>query len=539
MPYTLSKEEKAAIRRQYQENIRILNTYLPEGQKIRPNLKALNKRLNDPKEQRFYKKSLEFNRRRDFKLAEASRLKRLYEPQLRDKSKADPLERLMHCELASSNTPEAKQYNELKVKNYYLHPEAETQRRFQKVLDLDISPLAKAVKTNDLDNYLLDYYEKNEAAVEDGYCFVQSTGKFNKDDLSPDMKKYLDAVGRNQEMLVSINNKVVSVEEGYYFSFPELTIDQEASLTENMDFQVNENVAPLFESFKKRTLGRDYSTKTEAEFKDFFTKSEQLGINLNEKGVMSKLVAENKSTGEIYSYTDITRNKFKGNNIPEVKRLNEQEIAGVHQILKKDYTKEKGFLDLDLPREFQKPGVVQAREELIFNYALEKGKSLTEVDNKGLGEIAESIKGGLKEQIFHTTSREYKNFITAMKNFEKPNKIGEYQNSDRVVGSANQYLIHRGVTSMEQALAQPEPQRSRCVLCLNTINTFQKHADPTAEKVVPGTNQIYQEQTKKSDWPAAILDKNLVNDEPVIDNNIEKDSNVIENVKENDSPKLE
>ena len=92
---------------------------------------------------------------------------------------------------------------------------------------------------------------------------------------------------------------------------------------------------------------------------------------------------------------------------------------------------------------------------------------------------------------------------------------------------------------MEQALAQPEPQRSRCVLCLNTINTFQKHADPTAEKVVPGTNQVYQEPAKKSDWPAAILDKSLVNDEPVKDNNIEKDSNVIENVKENDSPKLE
>ena len=81
---------------------------------------------------------------------------------------------------------------------------------------------------------------------------------------------------------------------------------------------------------------------------------------------------------------------------------------------------------------------------------------------------------------------------------------------------------------MEQAVALPEPQRSRCILCLNTMNTFQNFAPPSVEKLVPGTTQVYQTEAKKNDWPAAIEDASLVEDNE-IDNNIipEKSKEVV------------
>ena len=526
MPYKLTKQEKEFIRRQYQENVRIINSLLPPEMRIRADLKALNKRLNDPKEQRFYKKSLEINNREDIKTSTSSQLMMEFEDTLRDKSKPNPLDRLMHTELATSNTASAKKYNETKLKNYYLHPEAETQRKFQKLLNLDLSPLAKASRSNDLDNLLLDYYEKNADVVDDAFSFVRAIGQIDKDNLTPEMQTYFNSVGRNYEqLLVAVNSKVSRVRENYYFSFPELNQQQIDSLVTNPNFA---DYPTLHREFGAYSTGKKYIATQYQQFRDFFGACDDLGININEPGALTKVVTVQEGTGKIVSFTDYVNNTFEGNELPQIKNLNEQEVTGIKKMFKKDYTKEKGFLDMPLPAEFQKPWAEQARDEFMFNYALDNNVSLAEVDNKGLGELAGSIKGGIKETLFRTTSREYKEFTKAMKNFENPAKRNEYRNGSNVITKANNYLIHRGITTMEQAEALPEPQRSRCILCLNTMNTFQKFAPPSVEKHVPGTTQVYQTEAKKNDWPAAIEDASLVEDNE-IDNNIipEKSKEVV------------
>ena len=525
MPYKLTKQEKEFIRRQYRENVRILNRLLPNGMKIREDLKALNKRLNDPKEQRFYKKSLEINNREDLKTGASSRLLMEHE-QLRDKSKPHPLERLMHTELATDISESANKYNEAKIKNYYAHPEAETQRKFQKLLNMDFSTLAKVSRSNDLDNLLLDYYEKNSDLVDDAFSFIHSVDKFDKDDLTPEMQTYLKSVGRNYEqVLLAVNSKVSRVRENYYFSFPELNQAQIDYLEKNPNFG---DYPELQREYGKYSTGKEYYTKLYAQFKNFFEACDDLNINTSEPGVLSKVVVEQEENGQFISLPDYFNNAYQGNGLPQMKVLNEQEAAGVKKLFKKDYTKEKGFLDLSLPAEFQKPWAEQARDDFMFNYALDRNLSLGEVDNKGLGELASEIKGGIKETLFRTTSREYKAFIKAMKDFENPGKVNEYRNGSNVITKANNYLVHRGITTMEQAEALPEPQRSRCILCLTTMNTFQKFAPSNVQKLVPGTNQVYQTEAKKNDWPPAIEDASLVEDN-VIDNNIipEKQKEVV------------
>ena len=530
MPYKLTKQEKEFIRRQYQENVRILNTLLPDGMKVRADLKTLNKRLNDPKEQRFYKKSLEINRREDIKTSASSNLLTKYENTLRDKNKTNALERLMHTELATSNTAAASKYNETKIKNYYAHPEAEAQRKFQKLLNADLSILAKASRSNDLDNFLVDYYEKNADLVDDAFSFIHCVDKFDNDDLTPEMQTYLKSVGRNYEqVLAAVNSKVTRVKENYYFSMPELTKEQIEFLEKSPDFA---DYPELQREYSNYSTGKEYYTRLYAQFRNFFEGCDDLNVDTTEPGALSKVVMVQEEGNKLISLPDYFNNAYQGNELPKVKNLTEQEVAGVKKLFKKDYTKEKGFLNLSLPTEFQKPWAEQARDEFMFNYALDNNVSLAEVDNKGLGELAGEIKGGIKETLFRTTSREYKAFTKAMKDFENPAKRNEYRNGSNVIDKANRYLIHRGVTTMEQAVALPEPQRSRCILCLNTMNTFQKFVPPSVEKRVPGTTQTYQTEAKKNDWPAAIEDASLVED-IVVDNNIipEKSKEV---VKEND-----
>ena len=58
-PYELTAQEKAEFRRKYIENVRRANEYLSEDNQIKLDLAAFDKKLNDPKMQRIYKKGLE------------------------------------------------------------------------------------------------------------------------------------------------------------------------------------------------------------------------------------------------------------------------------------------------------------------------------------------------------------------------------------------------------------------------------------------------------------------------------------------------
>ena len=47
MRYTLTEDEKRALREKYIATVNALNKYLPDGNKIRVNLRRLNRRLNE------------------------------------------------------------------------------------------------------------------------------------------------------------------------------------------------------------------------------------------------------------------------------------------------------------------------------------------------------------------------------------------------------------------------------------------------------------------------------------------------------------
>ena len=521
MKYILTKQEKAELRRKYLDNVRLLNRYLPEGQKIEANMKAFNRRLDDPKEQRYYKKGLEIAKRENEKNAASTRLRAKYQ-HLLPPGKPDPLERLCHCELAPGNSPEAEEYNDAKIKNYMLHPEAETQRRFQKLLNADFSELEKIASSPDKDNLFLDYYEKNSALVDDAFCLIGAMSHFKKEDITPEMQKYVDSIGRSYEVICTVNEKFRHLEKDYYFTLPELTEEQKEMVCEARGFFAeHEKIHNLLQT---ANMYKTTNEASKAEFVQFFEEGKRNGVNFNEKGVLTKNVAVRQSDGKVYSLLDVTRGTYSGENAPVVTQLSQEEKAGVMKMFNKDYTKEEGYEVNELPEQFQKPAGERARDEFITNKALSTGVPISEVDKKGMGGMAEEISGNFKERFFHTTSRQYKNFIRAMKDFEKPNRIDTYNNPRPVVNSANAYLIHKGVRTREQAMNLAQPGKDRALLCFDTMETFQKYLPANEPRLIPGTQQTHlpQAQEEKKDWPLAIEDAKI------LDDNLEKEEVVEE-----------
>ena len=530
MKYVLTKQEKEELRRKYKENVRILNQYLPEGQKIQLNMKAFNRRLDDPKEQRYYKKGLELAKRENEKNAAATRLRAKYQ-HLLPPGKPDPLERLCHSELAPGNSPEAEEYNDAKIKNYMLHPEAETQRRFQKLLNADFSELEKISRSPDMDNLFLDYYEKNTALVDDAFCLIGAMGYFKKEDITPEMNKFVDSIGRGYEIICTVNEKFRHLEKDYYFTLPELTEEQKETVCEAKGFfGAHEELHNLLQTANMYKVTNEAS---KAEFIQFFEEGRRNGVDFNEKGVLTNTVAVRQSDGKVFSLLDVTRGTYSGENAPVITKLNAQEKAGVMKMFNKDYTKEEGYVAMDLPEQFQKPAGERARDELITKRAMDAGIPISEVDKKGLGEMAGDISGNLKERLLRTTSRQYKNFIRSMKDFEKPNRIDTYNNPRPVINTANAYLIHKGVRTREEAMNLRQPGKDRALLCFDTMDTFQKFLPENEPRLVPGTQNTYLpvEQNKK-EWPAAIEDASLVNDnvleEQVVEEKAPEKENVIE-----------
>ena len=165
------------------------------------------------------------------------------------------------------------------------------------------------------------------------------------------------------------------------------------------------------------------------------------------------------------------------------------------------------------PDKFKEPAYLATRNEIIYQYALKYDKPVYEFDNGGFSKIAENIKGGVGERLFSTTSLEYTHLIQTMKDYDNPNHVG-HNKPGPVKKAANEYLIHKGVTSREQAMRLSNPAKDRALLCFDLIESFQKHEGPEIPKIVPGTNQTIV-MPHNVERVQAIIDPQEVEDDPM------------------------
>ena len=487
--YVLTEEQKRELRRKYIENVRTANQYLSNGNKIKLDMDAFDKKLNDPKMQRLYLKGQELYH----KYLEKQRISgEIFESMSGEKipGKTYDLNRLIHSEIIPSDDPEARAYNEQKIRNYILHPEAETERRYRELLNLDISDVAKFASSEDLKNFFIDFYEKNAAAIDLANETKLILSHCNPK--TPALEQYVKQIGANFEVLANIQDIATSIKGEEFFTFPDsLTEEQYEELFGSSNYLIEQG--DVAEANKTKITHSMAMEPIEKDFKNFFATCRQNNIDFSNGASLCGLVATDTTTGNRIQFTryasieawkrehpDREQNLVRRDSVVDIDLnidtleptiLSAEEVNQIKQITTVDHTLEEGYANPEMPEKFKEPVIERAKRDVLYNYALDNNLNLGDIAHKGIYGVADSYKGNWKERFFNTTSHQYKNFKENLKNFENPNNAS-YNRPQPVADSARNYLAHKGVTTVEEARRLPPPSDKRALLCLSVIKTF-------------------------------------------------------------------
>ena len=534
MPYKFTEEEKEEIRRKYRENIRIINSYInPDGSRkqfeVKLDMDGLNKKLNDPDYAYFHKKSIEVVQKEAKKKEIQDRLDKKF-AYLKDKNHPERyvMQRFMHDELIPSDDPVAEAYNEEKIKMYCLHPEAVAQRKFQEMFNVNVKQLAEIAKNSDEDAKMVAWASNdvNMAKAFEAFEAYGTLSKFPKDMLTPEMKEYLDSVSRNYEMMIDTTEKMYKVKD-VDLVLPELINDNQENLLNLSNF--GDDHPELAALVSKKNPGAVGLTLPDAKekYNAFFKGLEKTNIDLEKDGALTEYYVENVGGKEKkVSVQKWINGKLDGK--PELKKMSPEQVAGFKKIFKIDYTKEEGYKEPEFPEKFKEPPFKAVRNEIAFRYATKYNIPMHKIDEQGFNLIAESIKGSVKERLFNTTSRQYKNLIQTMKDYDNKNHVG-YHDSMPVKLAANDYLIHKGVRTREEAMILPSPAKERSLLCFDLIEGFQKAEPENEKKLVPGSRFVKMPENKIVREPA------IPEDDPMFldDDDFSVHNKSLDNIKEN------
>ena len=453
MRYVITEDEKRKIREKYLETVNKLNDYLDDGFKIRPNLSALNRKLNDPKIQRLYKKSMDIAEKR------AKRMK------IAD----DLLAKYKHLEKPDHNyfldrtiahlmdeRPGAEAYNEALVKTYYLHPEAVAQLFYQKAMDLNPGDLIKIAKSDDADNLFLDYYEKNRIACE--FAVVLKDGYKDPNILSLSAEVYIDSLQSAYQNLQStgfLSNRVTED----YFVFPELTEEQRMNF---MEAKLDPNDASLPDRLAN-SLAMGQTKQMMSDFKKLSKELEEGHYDIDKPGGFSYYIAKDKETNKYVSMTDKLMGIYDGD--VDIIKLDDKTSKDIRKFYDQDYI---SIENVKFPKPIPQNIMSEYLNEFRYRYAMNNNKPLYKLEDKSLYNMVSGVRRGVFEVIFQSTSPYTLSLQAAVKEFEDP-RSENYQNKQKLKEAAQAYLTHRGVHNREEALRKTSAAKNRSLLCIAII----------------------------------------------------------------------
>ena len=543
--WKLTKQEKNELKRQYRQNVNYINQHLDPGNRNRVplNMAAFERRLNDPKEVKLYKSGLEYNRKAAAQEATYERIKNTYDQPFKLPGKTYALDRVIHCLMIPEISEEAEAYNREVVKQYREHPEAMAQTLLKKVFQVNPKYFDDYHRTQDFDGLMLDRYKRDE---------VIETTAFNIHHVLTDLKtagllnetvlQNKDAIEGNYEALGYSLTQIGAIKDDAYFTIPYIDVDSFMEVTTNAGG--DNTFCRRLQASQTAVENQGPNRRGASAVVDLQGPNERLNV----PGAMGRFIGEytDEVTGEINKASPISRaiaGEEGGNFNTTV--LPVSEIRKMDNVLNKDFTNEKGFKMPEKPAMYRNVAET-ARSLIIEELAIRTQGNASKIDSDGLYSVADSYAGNFKERFFHTTSRQYKNFKSVLNKFENPRSRG-YKDTNALKTAANEYLIHKGVHNLQEAMALPQPGKDRALLCLTTLEKVQEAEGPQSTYLRPGLREPVQvDLKKKGGYPPAIenakdvsIDDNeneidtsskKKDKEVVIDNNIiQKDDDGIAN----------
>ena len=512
MPYTISDEEKNRLREEYLKNVATINKYLPRELQVKPDLKTLNKRMNDPKEQRVYKKGMELNERERKRQEIYDELADKY-GYLKQPGKQYALNRLISYQFDMSNDPEAREYNENVIKNYYLHPEAMAQRECKKIIKYNPQEALKIAKSKDMEGLLMEYYERHAEEVENAYGLLGTVNNVNKNNIkTPETKQYLEGIAPSYEVLSTSSEVVKSMTDGF-FTMPKLTAEQEEEL---FDSKFDQEQIELNEELKRQKRMNMFRSQSYKQYKDFFKTMEKTNKELCKPGSFNEYLAESKTDKKTKYFGITTAMDGLEKNVKIIK-LDEEKKKSIEQLFTKDFAEEENFVQHDFTPSVKK-SEEQVNSDFRYEYALLNNKSMTEMDKKDMLACLKDHKGGFWERKIGTTSPQYKAFERSVEDYY--NISENHGDRDNVIRTATEYLTYKGVDlkgDVEAAMARLKgTARGRALLCLSAIRACSQpayHPEYKLDYVKAGENVNDIQNTNSND---IIKEKSAADKEPAI-----------------------
>lgn len=436
----ISEKEQKEILARHHELVDKMNATL--GGALKYDDAAILKRLQDPKEVKMYRMAQQIKRDNDLRQKKFAELEKKFGPnQLHDNRMSRTIARCLKTE----DTLVAKRYNERLYQDYITRPERVVFHEYNKIFNFNPQELYDCGEDP---AKLVEFYKNHTALCENGFNIIATMVEPIVDskvvNSMHSMKKLVEGLndpGNMAKMAASID----------YFAIPPISEEQALQLVTG----ANETLRDPSESLTLLINNRlpkeeDYCTAHE-----MLERFKRIGVNINDKNFYVKYKAvqidpDTRAKTEVSFDEYFKRQSWKSNDLEpnvtlEMRDANEAfSLRCITNEVKREYCSE-----------FEKRMALKIGQ---INY------NVQEIENRN--------KGGIWERyIRHSTSRQYKEFIAAMKDYNNP-ESPNYLNKVHLRGKANAYLVHKADQGYRGLQDMKGTSLSRSTLAMNVIQVL-------------------------------------------------------------------
>ena len=461
----ISEKEKAEILARHHELVDKMNVTL--GGALKYDDENIIKRLNDPKEVSLYRKACQIkadNEKRELKFRE------LETRFGKNRIDNNPMSRTLVFCLKTEDTVAAKRFNEKIYQDYISNPNRVVFYEFNKIFNFN--PQEYHDCGNDK-NKLVEFYEKHVDICENAFNIDLAMSASSADQKIIDGLKSMKKVVEGLHDPASITKMTAGIE---YFAIPNITQEQALALVMGGNELMREpNDTLLLNINNKLPKEADYCSGFE-----MLDRFKRIGININDKNFYTKYKAV-ETDPVTHQKTQVSFDKY----FKQQLRENDNVIGPRVELELRSQAELFEFkcITSEVKREYCK--------EFERRMAREVGQ-----ERYNVLEIEDRNKGGIWERyIRHSTSREYKEFIAALKDYNNP-ESPNYLNKENLKGKANAYLVHKADQGYQSLDDMKGTSLSRSTLAMNVIkviDTMKNEEDEILESIEQNIVGSYKE----------------------------------------------
>ena len=477
-PFT--EEEKKAFEEDYTKAVNAFNIVLPDDMKLNLDVDGIRKKINDPEQVEMYRRTSFINELKKKKDDLLKGYKSTFDKETIKKAGRNPLERCLPTLMRADGRVESDNFNKKLMNFYYKYPMEVSQAVLKGIFKAD---------SKVYEGMLMDDYERCKVYTEN---YERSQIAYDTLHIMDEMEKDGNLVaGLKKNPMIpllqaqdSLNAKFGSNDS---FAMPELTGDQLG--------KISVQAIPATIPYLNRVAVAGFDSG----FKGI---KDEIKL-LKEKGFLN-----DKETALTYKAVEVKDGKEKEislldaltNNYPNVK------------IVKRSEEEKQNML-------FITNGIKVRCFEDAFVSSYNSKNPQTKIDKYNQDMILDQNKGGFFERLFNTTSKEYRDFTDALKNYtdrESP----DFGNHKMLVDAAKAYLEHKKVTDEQSIEKLDSTGRNRVKLCQAVIDAVDNARKPVIKEMDEPVKNAIDDEIKLN------ASENGPKREPILglenDTNIEK-----------------